>query len=358
MTVSKDAHRWRLGFQSWLMGRPDYAPLRGFFAAKARDLRNPMAMRKIHLRAAIDMLMDAPANDLTVAAIDAFQREAMGVPPLPFAGSPDAAEAAATLKRDGYVMLPPIPAEIVAEMRRWVERAPLRKTDNGGPEPSLDAARAQSHVAHIDDISAINCPHLLEIATDPIRLGTAARYIGVTPTILYCTAWWSFAGRDAPKDAQLFHLDLDDHRFCKLFIYLTDVDEESGPHVFVPRTHTPEALLEGRARAPDPGAFDDWLLNKLRKTDEEVSAAFPQRPVAITGPAGTNFLAATRGLHRGFLPRRRDRQVCQIVYGASPWLQIDIDPPRIGTAATSNVPARLAEPPLAHVTRYVLRRDS
>ena len=39
------------------------------------------------------------------------------------------------------------------------------------------------------------------------------------------------------QNAQFFHWDNDFRKFVKLYIYLNDVDEHSGPHVFVEQTH-------------------------------------------------------------------------------------------------------------------------
>jgi Na+-transporting NADH:ubiquinone oxidoreductase subunit NqrF len=67
---------------------------------------------------------------------------------------------------------------------------------------------------------------------------------------------------------QVIHRDYDDFKFLSLILYLTDVDESNGPHVFYPGTHKKE-------------------------TPEGVS------PLVITGPAGTSFMADTYAFHQG-----------------------------------------------------------
>ena len=42
------------------------------------------------------------------------------------------------------------------------------------------------------------------------------------------------------KDAMQFHFDCDHNRFTKLLIYLDEVDNECGPHVFIPNTSATE----------------------------------------------------------------------------------------------------------------------
>ena len=67
------------------------------------------------------------------------------------------------------------------------------------------------------------------IANEPYTLSIVERYLGATPTILGYTAWWSFAQPDEARDAQLFHQDMDDYRFVKMFIYLSDVGPRTDP---------------------------------------------------------------------------------------------------------------------------------
>jgi len=75
-----------------------------------------------------------------------------------------------------------------------------------------------------------------------------AHHLGVLPTVLGFTAWWSFAGQDEPQEAQFFHFDLDDYRICKSFLYLTDVDE---------MTHT-FSVIPGSAQTADPGELGEY----------------------------------------------------------------------------------------------------
>ncbi len=54
--------------------------------------------------------------------------------------------------------------------------------------------------------------------------------------------WWSFPTKTA-SEADLsrasfkFHFDLDDWRMLKFFFYLSDVDADAGPHVYVRGSH-------------------------------------------------------------------------------------------------------------------------
>ena len=50
--------------------------------------------------------------------------------------------------------------------------------------------------------------------------------------------WWSSKSNfNDPKSAQEFHFDLDSIKWLKFFIYLTDVEANTGPHIYVKGTH-------------------------------------------------------------------------------------------------------------------------
>ena len=51
-------------------------------------------------------------------------------------------------------------------------------------------------------------------------------------------------------------------------------------------------------------------------------------PITITGSAGTRYLINTRGLHRGYPPRRADRLMCQAIFGLTTESQVTDVAPR------------------------------
>jgi hypothetical protein len=140
------------------------------------------------------------------------------------------------------------------------------------------------HVAYFDAELVVPTPHIFEIVNNPVVLGAVARVLGATPTISYMAVWWSLpAGDGTAQQAENFHRDFDDWRFAKYIVYLTDVDEDSGPHIFIPGSHKQNKLLPIRCY-----------------TAEEIAGAFGQGNAKLfVGPAGTSFLENTYGFHRG-----------------------------------------------------------
>lgn len=197
-----------------------------------------------------------------------------------------------------------ISADAVAEMRKWFTDAPAQDPHRPalGSFEAPDQVPAQTHVAYIDAAHVASAPHGLELANHPSVIAAVTQFLGAKPTISYMTSWWSMPRGGAAEGPENYHRDWDDYRFVKLFLYLTDVDENSGPHAFVRGSHESDRLMERR-----------------RFTDAEVEAAFPaENRMTITGPAGSHFLETTFGVHRGIPPVSNRRLIFQVLYTLSP----------------------------------------
>jgi len=148
----------------------------------------------------------------------------------------------------------------------------------------------------------IRAPGLLALANHPDILGAAELYFGCKPVIDNIGASWSYPGRDTAKGAQRFHRDYDCAASFKLFLYLTDVDERSGPHVYVKGSHRSGQLESARAQ-----------------TDADIIAAFGAEAVTpIMAPAGTWFLEDVFGFHKGLIPKLAPRLLVAIEYNLYP----------------------------------------
>ncbi|MDB5415160.1 MAG: hypothetical protein JWR10_3495 [Rubritepida sp.] len=143
----------------------------------------------------------------------------------------------------------------------------------------------------------------------PRVLRVASAYLGCKPTLSSIGVRWSYPGNPKPGATQQFHRDPDDWKFLKLFVYLTDVDEDCGPHTYVQGSHR----TAGRMRArPYPQAT--------------VDQDYPGRARAITGPRGTAFMADTYGIHAGLVPTARPRLMLQVQYSLLPVFAFRYEP--------------------------------
>ncbi len=198
-------------------------------------------------------------------------------------------------RRDGIQMLGRVHEDSVKELRAAIE--PLLFKSEG----SLD---------HFDTDAVLSLESLRAIALHPHVTLAAAMHIGAPPKIIDVSAWWSRPLKEGeqPDGAQSWHRDVDDWRACKLFVYLTDVGPDDGPHQFVPGSHRFSYFTE-RDMAPER-----YFYNGGREPGvAEVVDCLPR--VEITGPAGTMFIANTYCLHRGKVPTRNPRLLFQVCYG-------------------------------------------
>ena len=100
-------------------------------------------------------------------------------------------------------------------------------------------------------------------------------------------------------NAQFFHWDNDFSKFLKLYIYLTDVDEASGPHVYIPKSHKKKELESSL-----PRLYDD---NFIYSSYEE--------KIEYKGKASSNFFTDGYGLHKGETPQKKSRLVLNVHFG-------------------------------------------
>ena len=194
---------------------------------------------------------------------------------------------------------------MVAEMRAYLARQPVFAPYLlDSPRVSIDSPQLpDSHTLFIPEDKVVGCPHLLDVANHPTILAAIEGIFGCKPTVGVMCAWWSIPTADGkPRHAENFHRDFDDVNFIKLFVYLTDVGPENGPHEYIEGSHRISLMCEIR-----------------RFTDDQVLATFPANPkISFVGSAGTMFLENTYGLHRGQPVRKDRRLILQIVYSMLP----------------------------------------
>lgn len=163
-------------------------------------------------------------------------------------------------------------------------------------------APQETHVANYLRSDLVKFKPILDLANDPSILQIVQGFLGAKPTISNINMWWSFGGRKQAEHAQLFHRDMDDWRFCKLFVYLTDVSEKSGPHIYVQNTSQSSKYRKIR-----------------RYSDVEIENAFGKENVLkFTGEKGSAFIVDTYGFHKGLLPESENRLLLQIQYSLYP----------------------------------------
>lgn len=209
------------------------------------------------------------------------------------------------LEKKGYYIFQPLSSDIFKSTCDFLLSAPVavgQSSELGhvpvAPLKDFLNRGTKENLFHIplDYLTSFN--NLLYLANDPQILLAAGSYLGCKPTLFNIIAWWSEPNATMPKGAQNFHRDYDDLKFIKYFIYITDVDMQSGPHVYVEGSHISSKL------------------NLIRRfSNNEVKEKFPDNnQILFTGNRGTRFIEDTRGIHKGLLPKRNRRLMLQFVY--------------------------------------------
>lgn len=240
----------------------------------------------------------------------------IGVRPLTTSGpgggiaSAEVDEVVRALRTDGVAVLSTLlEPSVCDELEEVARRSACVVVGPDGPlaeRAPFDSAAMVGLRYDLDERDIVGSPAAQSIIADPSLFQIASDYLGGEPVQDLVAMWWSASA--PPSDAgsaaaaQQFHFDLDRVRFLKVFVFLTDVDERTGPHVYVVGTHRSSPA---RFRADG------------RHADAAVLPAFGDAVRTITGPRGTIFVADTRGLHKGQHLESGHRLVFQTEYATS-----------------------------------------
>lgn len=217
------------------------------------------------------------------------------------------------IKDEGFAILPVrLPKERVDRLVEFAKTTPARLSGGANAGQAIfDPSKPAN--ARIYDFTFEQCYHnadVQDVMADPLLMSIAGQYLGVSPIIDGLSMWWSAVCQTGnPGDAaQLYHFDMDRPRWLKLFVYLTDVDETGGPHVYVRRSHrnfnakAVKLLSRGYVRIPDSDIVDAFGADAVQR---------------ICAPAGTIFVADTVGFHKGLPPTQKPRLLLELSYATS-----------------------------------------
>jgi hypothetical protein len=215
-----------------------------------------------------------------------------------------------TLRRDGFCVLAErLSPQDCDELEAAALEARCSVVGTGGREPGrrrFDPGDPGGIRFDVDEADVVDVPAAQRLIADPSLFAVASEYLGTEPVQDLVAMWWSAAAPSSDvatsAAAQQFHFDLDRLRFVKVFVFLTDVTEQTGPHVYVRGTHRQKPTILRR-----DGRHADELVHRLLHDDV----------VSITGPRGTVFLADTAGLHKGLPLEAGRRLVFQTEYASS-----------------------------------------
>ncbi|MFL6706618.1 MAG: hypothetical protein ACJ8HI_00260 [Massilia sp.] len=250
-----------------------------------------------------------PARAVLVAAIRRYiawrQRDRV------LQAAPAQQAAVEGLNAEGYTELGQLLSrDACQEIVDYLSNKKMQDRDIARAPYCLADAPESARLADFSLADTLKCPHILGLANSPLLLGMATQYIGCKPTLSSVVIRWSFPAEAGRSDLQRFHRDTDDWRFFKVMVYLTDVDEACGPHVYVKATHRDRQTIRQRF----------WR-------DEEIAEKYGDERLAVAlGPKGTAFAVDTAGIHKGQAPERGRRLMLMLQYSLLPCYSVRKEP--------------------------------
>lgn len=201
-----------------------------------------------------------------------------------------------------------VPSDVCDRLEAYARSAPGRIRGTEVVEPyGSGAPRGVRHDLFPE--SVINHFDAQALIADRSLLALATAYLGTQPIVDVTNMWWhtDFSHEPDADAAQFWHFDMDRPRWLKVFVYLTDVTADTGPHCFVEASHRNGGI--------------PWRLRRRgysRLTDAEVDAVYSRTQQRVfVSPRGTVVVEDTRGLHKGLPVRSGERLMFQTQYSDS-----------------------------------------
>ena len=169
----------------------------------------------------------------------------------------------------------------------------------------------QSDLVHIPEVQDL----LLSQKLNEI----ASQYLQAPAQIKFFELLKSYPNNKG-KGSQLWHRDRDDFAELKLFIYCSDVDENSGPHGYIAKSQILNDKILSQVKDTKPShkkLFENaYYCKGGARPDDTILKYFPKKYKVqrFTGAEGTAFLEDTTGLHRGYPPREKPRLMFNICF--------------------------------------------
>jgi hypothetical protein len=210
------------------------------------------------------------------------RRGAFPVHPETFLNDLDVAETVRRLDDEAYAMGFMVPPPLVEEITAFGRAAGRKRID----------------LPHLE------CEAVRRIAHDPTIVEVARRFLGAEPMLCDTKLQWTVpppdeAGRQRTANERgLFHYDVADVKALTVFVYLTDVDAQCGPHVVIPGTQ--------ERRTPSQ-IFRRFI------SDEFAQERYRDRITVITGPRGLGWFEDIACYHKQ-APGEKVRLLLTLIY--------------------------------------------
>lgn len=141
---------------------------------------------------------------------------------------------------------------------------------------------------------------ILDVANSYMRMWTRLRYMTLART--------KITDSNEPIQSQRWHRDPEEKRMCKVFIYLTDVDDSSGPFIYITQSVYGKTWGRFFPQIPPQGSYP---------ANGAIEQTIPAQAIrTFTGKAGTVIFCDTTGIHRGGFATEKERIMFTAFYSA------------------------------------------
>jgi hypothetical protein len=223
------------------------------------------------------------------------------------------------LAGDGYAVVPF--AELVPDSAVWTElereAARFASDTEAGLAAESEGGEAALRRREGKEFLVRKNAYGVELALDDpwLRLGYNRRlldiansYVGMWSKLEYVDLWYTPPiGGGERKSSQRWHRDFNDRHLLKAFLYLVDVDEDTGPFEYVP----------GSAPGGELDQLWPWRpLGENYPPEDELREKTADRTVTFTAPKGTLIFCNTSGFHRGGFAKTKARVLATVTYSS------------------------------------------
>ena len=195
------------------------------------------------------------------------------------------------------------------QVNELVSLAKTLKCFNGKKFDLFDEKNITTTRYNFDSNDLINQSSVQKLVMDEYLIDVAREYFDSEPIFDLPVMWWSTPFGNGPSSdaAQLYHYDLERVKWLKIFFYLTDVNDNNGPHRYIEKSHKIDSkpidlISRGYQRISD---------NEMKKYYDIDSFK------VIKGIKGSAFAADTLFWHKGTELIKGNRLVLELNYASS-----------------------------------------
>ena len=189
---------------------------------------------------------------------------------------------------------------VLQELLAYVEKKEDRKSINHKKPFLID------YLPEIPELGFEN--PFFKVAASKEVLNVVNTYMGMYSSLYHFMVRETLLSEEEPILSQKWHRAPQEQKTCKVYIYLNDVDEDSGPFMYIPQSTSNKKWGVVFPQGVPRGGFIDI---------KEIDRVIPkEEQITITGKAGTVIFCDTTGLHRGGYSTNKSRIMSTFGYGA------------------------------------------